>query len=496
MKGSREPSNRAFGQDYPEWARFFALNRTGPCKESFTMARIISHRYFILQGIVLGLAMLLHAPSSAQGTSVSERAKLADQMKADLQNLDACEKHQSQLKTIRDDLGKSYQDYLQGLEAQRKAKAAVDKAESEFSAASLALEEAKKIYRAKDEKCERLMRLNPQADRTKMQDCVDAAYFLRDVVGARKKTCEDRQRALNEKEAHYREKIAAADKAADEYMGKIKKSLNIADSKYVRLKPPDEFRNELDDYCRRLHSYAKKDLERAAQITFLLVKDCRFDEADRFVNSLPEFGARGFDGTIKGKSELARPISEAREREEAARKKYVESNSLYRQAQAEERAGNASQAGKLYRDATRLLQEGRAMTKCDSKVSLFDKAIKEVDARLARPAGAASAAGKPVKPEWLSDDEAKAFIRELDVEYLQKWLRKWCPTSLPNCAIVPTSVWGGLHNRAWWARTREKQGIVRKLADCIHPCVMDVGMHAGERDARLKNCYADNPFPP
>jgi len=278
-------------------------------------------------------------------------------------------------------------------------------------------------------------------------------------------------------------------------MGRIKKSLNIAGSKYVRLKPPDEFRKELDDYCRRLRSFAEKDLDQAVQITFLLVKDCRFDEADRFVDILPEFGVKGFDLKVKGKSELARPISEAREREEAARKKYVESNSLYRQGQAAERAGKVSEAGKLYRDATTLLQEGRSMTKCNSRVPQFDKAMKEVDARLARLAGGASAAGKPVKPEWISDDEAKAFIRELDVDYRQKWLQKWCPTTRTNCAVEPLKHWDGLYLRAWWARTREKQRIVRKIAVCIHPYVMDVGMKGGDRNAEIKKCYEDNPIP-
>jgi len=65
---------------------------------------------------------------------------------------------------------------------------------------------------------------------------------------------------------------------------------------------------------------------------------------------------------------------------------------------------------------------------------------------------------------------------------------------MTNCAILPMNVWAGLHNRAWWARTREKQGIVRKLAACIDPYVMDVGMNAGDRDAKIKKCYTDNPI--
>ncbi len=450
---------------------------------------------FILSVALLGFAVLFHSPLSAQGTSASERGRFADQMKANLQNLNACEGHQSSLAASRRDVEESYQIYLERLEAAPKAKAAHEKALSEFSAANLAVEEAEKDYKSREQRCERLLRVNPTADRMKMQDCVDAAYFLRDVVGPRKKSREARRAAASAWEASYRQSVAAADRAAAEYMGRIKKSLNIAGSKYVRLKPPDEFRKELDDYCRRLRSFAEKDLDQAVQITFLLVKDCRFDEADRFVDILPEFGVRGFDLKIKGKSELARPISEAREREEAARKKYVESNSLYRQGQAAERAGKVSEAGKLYRDATTLLQEGRSMTKCNSRVPQFDKAMKEVDARLARLAGGASAAGKPVKPEWISDDEAKAFIRELDVDYRQKWLQKWCPTTRTNCAVEPLKHWDGLYLRAWWARTREKQRIVRKIAVCIQPYVMDVGMKGGHRNAEIKKCYADNPIP-
>ena len=101
----------------------------------------------------------------------------------------------------------------------------------------------------------------------------------------------------------------------------------------------------------------------------------------------------------------------------------------------------------------------------------------------------------PVKPEWLSDAEAKAFIQELDVAYRQKWLKKWCPTTRTNCAVEPLKHWDGLYLRAWWARTREKQGIVRKIAACIDPYVMDVKMKEGDRNAKIKKCYDDNPIP-
>lgn len=106
-----------------------------------------------------------------------------------------------------------------------------------------------------------------------------------------------------------------------------------------------------------------------------------------------------------------------------------------------------------------------------------------------------AAAGKPDKPEWLSDAEANAFIRELDVKYRQKWLKTWCPRPITNCAVLPLNVWGGLYNRAWWARTREKQGIVREIASCLDPYVMDTRMNGAERDAMIKKCYEDHPIP-
>jgi hypothetical protein len=89
----------------------------------------------------------------------------------------------------------------------------------------------------------------------------------------------------------------------------------------------------------------------------------------------------------------------------------------------------------------------------------------------------------------------KAFIKELDDRYRKTWLQKWCPTTRTNCAVVPLAHWDGLYIRAWWARTREKQGIVRRIAACIDPYVMDVKMKEGDRNAKIKKCYDDNPIP-
>jgi hypothetical protein len=66
--------------------------------------------------------------------------------------------------------------------------------------------------------------------------------------------------------------------------------------------------------------------------------------------------------------------------------------------------------------------------------------------------------------------------------------------SYSSCAEEPLRVLKVLTNMAWWARTREKQHIVRSLAACYDPCVM--------RDTSpevRKGCYEDcnqrNPMP-
>jgi len=108
---------------------------------------------------------------------------------------------------------------------------------------------------------------------------------------------------------------------------------------------PNELKDRLDKVCDEIHLKRKYDIEQAIQITVFLVGGCHFDDADRFVASLPEFGSESFRGYISGKAELAKPISEARKREDDTARKYEEGQKYYRQGQVEEKAGGSPRRG-------------------------------------------------------------------------------------------------------------------------------------------------------
>jgi hypothetical protein len=115
---------------------------------------------------------------------------------------------------------------------------------------------------------------------------------------------------------------------------------------------------------------------------------------------------------------------------------------------------------------------------------------------------------KPAKQEWLSDAEAKALQKELWGRYNKKWCDEWCihreerkkkagkggRVNWSGCAEEPLRALKVPCDRAWWARTREKQGIVRNLAACYDPCVMrDISPQ--DRQRCYKDCNDRNPMP-
>jgi tetratricopeptide (TPR) repeat protein len=76
---------------------------------------------------------------------------------------------------------------------------------------------------------------------------------------------------------------------------------------------------------------------------------------------------------------LQQHIKNARLREDVVQVNYEEGRSLYRKGRIEEIEGNVSQAQDLYRRAIAKMQEGRKLTKCDSRVKQFDKAIGQIN---------------------------------------------------------------------------------------------------------------------
>jgi len=210
------------------------------------------------------------------------------------------------------------------------------------------------------------------------------------------------------------------------------------------------------------------------------IVDCDFDRAKTLIGRLP---------AGSGRTKLEEKLSVAMDREKRVRKLWDEAAKAYEEAQIEDKAGHPAQSRAAYDRTLQKLKAASSETKCDHRKRQILLSTGIVSDRL-------NDLNKPVRPEWLSDDEVKAFIRELDVQYLQKWLRQWCPTTRTNCAVVPMEhAWGGLYNQAWWARTREKQGIVRRIAACMDPYVMDVKMKEGDRKTKIRKCYDDNPIP-
>jgi hypothetical protein len=115
---------------------------------------------------------------------------------------------------------------------------------------------------------------------------------------------------------------------------------------------------------------------------------------------------------------------------------------------------------------------------------------------------------QPAKQEWLSDAEAKSLQKDLWDRYNKKWGDEWCRQrpernkkagkggliNWSGCAEEPLRALKVLNDRAWWARTRQKQGIVRSLAACYDSCVMrDISQQ--DRGKCYKDCDNRNPMP-
>jgi len=112
-------------------------------------------------------------------------------------------------------------------------------------------------------------------------------------------------------------------------------------------------------------------------------------------------------------------------------------------------------------------------------------------------------AEKPPKKEYLSDAEAKALQKELWDKYYQKWKDEWCinrpkrkkgSVNWSGCLEFPLNQLLGLQRTAWGARTRAKQNVVRKLAQCYDKCIM-TDTPQPVLDSCIKDCIKQNPMP-
>jgi len=110
---------------------------------------------------------------------------------------------------------------------------------------------------------------------------------------------------------------------------------------------------------------------------------------------------------------------------------------------------------------------------------------------------------QPPKKEELSDAEAKALQKELWDKYYQKWKDEWCinrpkrkkgSVNWSGCLEFPLNQLLGLQRTAWGARTRAKQNVVRKLAQCYDKCIM-TDTPQPVLDSCIKDCIKQNPMP-
>jgi hypothetical protein len=110
---------------------------------------------------------------------------------------------------------------------------------------------------------------------------------------------------------------------------------------------------------------------------------------------------------------------------------------------------------------------------------------------------------QPPKKEYLSDAEAKALQKELWDKYYQKWKDEWCinrpkrkkgSVNWSGCLEFPLNQLLGLQRTAWGARTRAKQNVVRKLAQCYDKCIM-TDTPQPVLDSCIKDCIKQNPMP-
>jgi hypothetical protein len=117
-------------------------------------------------------------------------------------------------------------------------------------------------------------------------------------------------------------------------------------------------------------------------------------------------------------------------------------------------------------------------------------------------------AGDVGKEEYLSDAEAKALQKELWDKYYQTWKDEWCinrekrkisagkpgRVNWSGCLEFPLNQLLGLQRTAGGARTRAKQAVVRKLAQCYDKCIMTDSPQP-VLDSCIKDCIKQNPMP-
>jgi hypothetical protein len=329
--------------------------------------------------IVLGVIFLITPSTNAQSTIPPlDKDKMAPWITFYSLSFKGCEMTQSQIanKKTQEKLKKLHQNYVQKENLVKKPRADYEKAEAEHLQAEKAFNDAHEQWQSMDEKCKRAVEVT-KLDPKKIQSCLDAVSFLKTVI-------EPRYRTMNAKEkiALGKEKILSSyEKSSSDahgvYIREVWNNLVIdyyylSRDEYYAIydADPDQLKKVVKDICSRYKTGLAELIQQATSVTDSMIKDCNIQGAEYFLNKLPDY---------PGKEVLQQHIKDARLREDVARVNYEEGRSLYRKGRIEEMEGNVSQAQDLYRRAITKMQEGRKLTKCDSRVKQFDKAIGQIN---------------------------------------------------------------------------------------------------------------------
>jgi len=345
------------------------------------MTNRISSPCVIIPSIILGIIFLITPSSYAQNVRTWE---IERGMKVYPLLLKMCKESESRVANVknREALDKLYQNYLQKHNLAKKPRADYEKAKSEEQKAWDAFNVAHDKFISMADKCERAKSMNPKADPRNIQDCIDAKSFHEKVVTPRNNTANARSAVCEEKKKILSAHEDASFSAWSAYQTELWKNievpyylLNWDEYRKIEDAPPDQLRDVVKGVCSRYNSEMQKLIKQVISKTDAYIKACKPGDADTFVRSLPEFPE---------KKKLQQGIHDARRREEVAQVNYEEGRSLYRQGRTEEMKGNVAQAQDLYRRAIAKMQEGRKSTKCDSRLKQFDKAIGQINSRLAQ----------------------------------------------------------------------------------------------------------------
>ena len=345
------------------------------------MTKRMSSPCVIVPIIVLGVIFLITPSTNAQSTSPPfDQYEMARLMTFYSLSFKGCEMTQSQIanKKTKEKLKKLHQNYVQKENLAKKPRADYEKAKvSNLIRRKRLIMKHMKKWNRWTEKCETRCGRQQSWIRRKYRVVSMLFPFLKTVIEPRFQTMNAKYQVVQGKEKISSSYEKASYDARGVYLREVWNNLVIdyyyltRDEYYaIYAADPDQLYGVVKDICSRYKSGLAKLIQQATSVTDSMIKDCNNQGAEYFLKKLPDY---------PGKEVLQQHIKDARLREDVARANYEEGRSLYRKGRIEEMGGNVSQAQDLYQRAIAKMQEGRKLTKCDSRVKQFDKAIGQIN---------------------------------------------------------------------------------------------------------------------